>query len=45
MQSKDTRVPLTITLGVLGLFVASVIVAGYIHGKMHLLTVLHNAFK
>jgi hypothetical protein len=42
---KDTRVPLTITLGVLGLCVIATIVAGYFHGHMDLPKVLHNAFK
>ena len=42
---KDTRVPLTITLGVLGLGVISIIVGGYFHGHMDLPKVLSNAFK
>jgi hypothetical protein len=45
MTVKDTRVPLTITLGVLGLCVIATIVAGYFHGHMDLPKVLHNAFK
>jgi hypothetical protein len=45
MTTKDTRVPLTITLGVLGLLVIATIVAGYIHGNMDLPKVLSGVFK
>ena len=45
MTTKGTRVPLTITLGVLGLCVIAIIVAGYYHGHMDLPKVLTNAFK
>jgi hypothetical protein len=38
-------VPNVIMLGLLFLSTIAIIVAGYIHGKMHLLTVLKNAFK
>ena len=38
-------VPNVIMLGLLFLSTIGIIVAGYIHGKMHLLTVLKNAVK
>ena len=38
-------VPNVIMLGLLFLSTIAIILAGYIHGKMHLLTVLRNAFK
>jgi len=38
-------VPNVIMLGLLFLATIGIIVAGYIHGKMHLLTVLKNAVK
>jgi len=38
-------VPNVIMLGLLFLATLVIIVAGYIHGKMHLLTVLKNAIK
>ena len=36
-------IPNVIMLGVLGLCTLAIIIAGYFHGKMHLLTVLKNA--
>ena len=45
MKTEDTRVPLTITLGVFGLFVIAIIVAGYFHGHMDLPKVLSGVFK
>jgi len=44
-HQKDARVPLVITLGVLGLCVIGIIVAGYFHGHMDLPKVLENTFK
>ena len=41
----DTRIPLTITLIVLGLCVLATLVAGYIHGDMHFAKVLENIKK
>ena len=38
-------VPNVIMLGVLFLLTIATMVAGYFHGKMHLLTVLKNAFS
>jgi len=38
-------VPNVIMLGLLFLSTIAIIIAGYIHGKMHLLTVLKNAVK
>jgi hypothetical protein len=38
-------VPNVIMLGLLFLSTIGIIIAGYIHGKMHLLTVLKNAVK
>jgi len=42
MDTKDTRVPLTLTLVVLVLLVLATIVAGYFHGHMNLPAVLKN---
>jgi hypothetical protein len=39
----DPPIPNVIMLGVLMLCTIATIVAGYFHGKMHLLTVLKNA--
>ena len=39
----DPPIPNVIMLGVLFLLTIATIVAGYIHGKMHLLTTLKNA--
>ena len=38
-------IPNVIMLGLLFLGTIGIILAGYIHGKMHLLTVLKNAIK
>tara|TARA_Y100000004_G_scaffold152823_1_gene176141 strand:- start:1299 stop:1520 length:222 start_codon:yes stop_codon:yes gene_type:complete len=38
-------VPNVIMLGLLFLSTIGIIIAGYIHGKMHLLTVLKNAIE
>jgi len=43
MDELKPPVPNLIMLGVLLLCTIGVIVAGYFHGKMHLLTVLKNA--
>jgi hypothetical protein len=45
MTTKDTRVPLTITLGLLMLCVGAIIIAGYIHGDMHFAKVLEHLKK
>jgi len=45
MAPKDTRVPLTITLGLFILSVGAIIVAGYIHGDMHFAKVLEHLKK
>ena len=42
-QTLEPPVPNLIMLGVLLLCTIATIVAGYFHGKMHLLTVLKNA--
>ena len=44
-DSKDYRIPLTITLGLLMVCVAAIIVAGYIHGDMHFAKVLEHLKK
>ena len=41
----STPLPNVIMLGLLFLSTIAIIIAGYIHGKMHLLTVLKNAIK
>ena len=43
-QTLEPPVPNVIMLGLLFLATIATIIAGYIHGKMHLLTVLKNAF-
>lgn len=44
-NTLEPPVPNVIMLGVLFLLTIATIVAGYIHGNMHLLTVLKNAVK
>ena len=44
-NTLEPPVPNVIMLGVLFLCTIATIVAGYIHGNMHLLTVLKNAVK
>ena len=44
-QASNPTVPLVLSLVVCFLFAIGIIIAGYFHGKMHLLTVLKNAFS
>ena len=44
MTELKPPVPQVIMLGVLFLCTIGIIIAGYFHGKMHLITVLKNAF-
>ena len=43
IKHTNEKIPLVLSLLVCLLFTASIIIAGYIHGNMHLLTVLKNA--
>ena len=43
LPKLDPPVPNVIMLGVLFLLTIATIVAGYVHGNMHLITVLKNA--
>jgi lipopolysaccharide biosynthesis protein len=44
-STQVSPLPNILMLGVLGLCTIGIIIAGYFHGKMHLLTVLKNAFS
>ncbi len=43
IKHTNEKIPLVLSLLACLLFAASIIIAGYIHGNMHLLTVLKNA--
>ena len=43
IKHTNETVPLVLSLVACFVFAISIIVAGYIHGNMHLLTVLKNA--
>lgn len=44
-HTLSTPLPNVIMLGLLFLSTIGIIISGYIHGKMHLLSVLKNAIK
>jgi hypothetical protein len=43
VKYTNEKIPLVLSFIACLLFAASIIIAGYIHGNMHLLTVLKNA--
>ena len=43
VKNTNEKIPLVLSLLACLLFALSIIIAGYIHGNMHLLTVLKNA--
>jgi hypothetical protein len=43
VKHTNEKIPLILSFLACLLFAASIIIAGYIHGNMHLLTVLKNA--